>query len=92
MYILHINIKDTMSIGSYRRFGGLASIFMVDQKSSGETSSKEPRPVLGLWPPHCWGFETVELLREEDGRLPPNLQCGRTGYPTLSDMGGPTSS
>jgi hypothetical protein len=92
MYILHIKIKDTMSIGSSRRFGGLASIFMGDQKSSGETSSKALRPVLGLWPPHCWGFDTVEFLREEDGRLTPILQCGRTGYPTLSDMGDPTSS
>ena len=60
---------------------------MVDQKSSGKTSSKALRPVLGLWPSHFWGFETVELLREEDGRLTPNPQCGRTGYPTLFDMG-----
>jgi hypothetical protein len=85
MYILHIKIKDTILIVSYRRFGGLVAFFMVDQKSSGETSSKALRPVLGLWPPHCWGFGTVEFLREEDGRLTPNLRCGRTGYPTLFD-------
>jgi len=80
--VLHIKIMDTMSIGSNGRFGGLASIFMVDQKSSGSASAR-----FGA----VWGFETVKFLRE-DGRLTPNLQCGRTGYTTLSGMGGPTSS
>jgi len=62
-----------MSIGSYRRFGGLvASIFVVDRKSSGQTYSKALQPILGLWSSYFWGFETVEFLREEDGRLKPD--------------------
>lgn len=60
-----------MSIGSCSCCGGVvASIFMVDQKSYVETSSSVAlRPVFGLWPPHCWGFETFEFLREEAGTL-----------------------